>query len=266
MHRAILTQSSRNFWPSTYVQLRAIEHVGCKLPVVIYHPECDPPPACISERAKCLSTDKAIGEDASSFRQWHRSTILLNCGIREVFVLGSDVYPVRDPTPCFDDLTQPSIFVEEKPAIFWRDIPLGWQWEPIHYGLSEDTLHTTFTPQGDTILLDTLRCRKGIELANWFNRRGGYYFTFGCGDQTQWRAAWALLGWKQHCYSWEPVEWSRYTVFVHNGRDGLPLFVHRSACKFAAPGVFPNPLTRFDDLPMESEAFGFYADWLAFGT
>lgn len=260
MRRAIVTFTSRNYWQSTYVQLRALQHVGCWLPVVIYHPADDPPPHVLKHwpRVFTRTLDSSLIATAGEYIYWPRTRALLTCGIDEVLVLGADVYPVADPEPCFDDLR-----LHE--AVFWREIPQGSAFEPHIYGLPPEAAAETFTPQGDTLLLNLKECSKGVELTNWFNERGQYYFPFGLGDQTQWRAAWALLGWPQFSYASTPVDYSRHYVYVHQGRDGAtPLFVHRTGCKFATPGTFALEPRRFDDLPLENEAWGWQAEWRFF--
>lgn len=256
--RGIVTVTSPNYWPGTWVLLRMLQHVGCNLPVQIWYRANDGLPAAIADFTGVIP--KVI--DGDQYRQHQHTAALLECGWREILYIDSDAYPVADPTPCFADLADAG-----GGTITWQDHPDGDGFQPWLYGLPASTLPSTFTPQGGVKILDLVRAWRNVSLANWFCRNEDFYFPGQMGEQSQFRAAWELLGATPKRYSSGRVDSPHEGILVHQGRDGVtPLFIHRPGCKFAADGTFHKPALRYDDLPGESEAWGFFSEWADFGN
>lgn len=253
--RGIVTVTSPNYWPGTWILLRMLQHVGCMLPVQVWYRSNDGLPDRIAQFPGVIP--RIIY--GTEYRQHQHTDALLQCGWREVFYIDSDAYPVIDPEPCFDDLVD-----IDNGTITWQDHPDGDAFAPWLYGLPADTAKTTFTPQGGVKILDMVKAWRNVTLANWFCRNEEFYFPGQLGEQAQFRAAWALLGEAPKKYGPDRVAWNPSEPFylIHQWRDGItPFVIHRGSCKFAAPGVFHRPPIRANGLPMESESWRFFEEW-----
>lgn len=252
--QAVCTLTSPKYHPGTYVTLKMLRHVGYNGPVIVWHKRAEPLPKCITELAECRTVESVVPDCETEFKQWHRSAILLSNVVRKVFWMDADSYPVKPIDNCFADLKHCG-------CVFWQDVETGDPFDPAMYGLKDAN---SFTPQGGNLLFDlsNRNIYQGVALAHWFNVRERYYFPGLVGDQTQLRAAWALLGLPSFRYSQHPVQRTHDVVFLHQSPEGDPLIVHRTGAKFAEPGVFPlQPATRFDDLPLEDVAWGYFQEF-----
>lgn len=239
-----------------------LRHYGCHVPVELWFRESAGLPKCIRDLDGLILRhveDIAPGCTADSWADWYRTAAMLASSADQVLWFGSDAYPVQDVTRVFDDL-------DRHGNVFWREVPGGCRYTPSVYGLPESTRETTFTVQGDTMAVDLRRDFDTVSLTHWLNQRGpAYYFHFGWGDQTNFRAAWAILGKPQFSYSPHQCDNATYPhVYLHQGPDGTPMFVHRVGSKWPMPGKpspFPQPLVKFDGLPGEDVAFGYYQEF-----
>lgn len=242
--RTIYTLTSPRYWAGTYILVKMLRHYGCDVQVCVYTTEYDELPDAMRELRRTLffPSDHTGATVAKA-----RCDLLLNTQDRYVGYLGSDVYPVQNVTPCFEHLA-------DREAIFWEDIPDGDKFLPEQYGLDPAAKLSTFQPQGDSMFLDMEKCWPAVYLTRHLilqNSPGS------CGDQTQFRAAWALLGKKQFSYAGQPVDWKSVPhIFLHQSWDGSPLFVHRVGSKW--PPMFGSPLVFESKCPEENEAWHYY--------
>lgn len=263
--RAILTISNPDYNAGTYVQAKMLRRVGCATPLDVWHWR-DAPPAPFLRGLPGVNLrhlDELPGVTPATRFDEVRSLLFLHCGLAECLWLGADVYPVAPVDAIWPDLVAG--------AVWWREVPLGDKFLPGNYGLPEHTRTSTFQIQGDTILLDLANpaVYRAVGLTHWFTRfperfdRGGESH----GDQTQYRAAWAVLGLPQFAYTTDRVDWQSFPlVYLHQNRDGkTPLFVHRVGSKWPLPGRrrFNGDPVFHATMPMESAAWGFYREALA---
>lgn len=253
----VVTFTSTKYFPGTYVLIRMLRHFGYRGLIQVWERPSEPVPDILREQPGVEI--RQIIDTCEKHRLYHRTWALMNCGLKNVFLLGSDAYPVADITPCFDDLHHAG-------NVLWQDHTTG---DPIHpalYGLPESIKQTTFTPQGDTMLLDVSRMWKPLALTHWINCHDNYYFPWQIGDQTSWRVALEMTKTPIYRYSPDRVDASLQVVFVHQGRDGTsPLIVHRTGAKMAPDGVFPPnkslPPVEIDNLPFETTAWNYYDEY-----
>jgi hypothetical protein len=167
----------------------------------------------------------------------------------KVFWMGCDCYPVYNIDFAFDDCDE---------AIFWREVPAGQRFTPSGFGLPESARETSFQVQGDTMVLDLKKCRDAIELTHKFNSDPDHYFQFGFGDQSTFRAAWALKGMTQFSYSKDPVDWKTFPfVYLHQGRDGrTPMIIHRLGSKW--PMLFNQAPAYIASMPHERHVWNLF--------
>jgi hypothetical protein len=258
--RAYLTISNPDYNAGTYVLASMLRHVGANDPVHAWHWRDMPPAAYLRGLVELRHLDDIPGASPSMRIDALRSLLLLHCGLSQAFWLGSDVYPVADPTPCWGDATRWG-------AVWWREVPHGDRIVPANYGLPDHARHDTYQIQGDTILLDLSRPEvyRAVALTHWFNERPERFDRAGeaHGDQTQYRAAWALCGLRQHFYTLDRVDWTSWPlIYLHQGRDGrTPLFVHRVGAKWPTGGRRWNgPPVYHLGLPLEDVAWRYYRE------
>lgn len=257
--RAFVTMTSQRYFAGTYVLAKMLYHVGVADPLYVYYRPHDPPPARLGElpNVRLFDVSAIVPEQERWELQAVRTALFMRCGLARIFWLGSDCYPVTDPSYVFEDAANHW-------AVFWEDQPEGDRFEPAMYGLPEWARNATYQVQGDTVALDVAKAWKALALTHWFNVNGHHFYQHAWGDQTQLRAAWHLTGACRMKYAEGAVDWESFPgIFLHQGTDGAtPLIVHRVASKWHAGGSFSMPLTRDNRLPMESVAWGYYEDWL----
>lgn len=248
---AFVTVVTPEFNASAYVQAKMLRHVGCNVPLQMWYYNQAPIDIRLSQipgvSFHCIN-DKINPGRCQKYSHGVRTAILKVCGLRRAFLMDSDVYPVVDPTRVFDDSV---------PMLCWQDHTSGDKWHGEIYGLDCSTLHTTYTIQGGTVGINILDAWRVLNLADWFNEREAYYYPFGIWDQTQWRAACALFNVTPCRYSQNRVDASRSLIFVHDGPDGSPMFIHRTGNKF---WKF-SELKFYHDLPMEQVAHDYYKEY-----
>lgn len=258
--RGYVTMASRNYFAGTWVLARMLYRCGAADPLYVYCRPDDPPPPRLADLPNVELRDlSSVAPDYERQPPYvNRSALLLRCGLRLPFWLGSDCYPVADVSYVFDDATA-------RGAVFWQDQPEGDKFAPGMYGLSDEAAAETFQIQGDTLAVDVAKSWRALSVAHWLNYRGPVWFNQGSWfDQSHFRAAWKVCGVPQFKYAAGAVDWQTVPgVFLHQGRDGTtPAIIHRVASKWHPGGVFSMQLARDERLPMEAEAWGYYEEWL----
>lgn len=243
--RAIVTLTSRRYWPGTYVLAKMLRHYGCEVPLHVYTTEIDDLP---NEMRSLRRTIFYPSDHDLASAGKKRALVMAGRPERYQFYLGSDTYPVKNLDVCFDD-------VVGHDCLLWEDIPDGDRFIPEHYGFPPEVKLSTFQPQGDTMLFDMNICREALLWAahNIDNNAPGG----SCGDQTTYRAAWYKFGLEQYRYGTGPVDWTSVEqVFLHKDAGGQTLIVHRVGSKW--PLTFGSPLTFNRNIPEEPEAWHYY--------
>lgn len=245
----VITLTSPDYWVGTRVLIKMLRHTGCKLPVEVWYQ---------GDKPRIDDCDlREITPHGHPIYSLHIRA-MLDSQFSRLFYIGSDAYPVVDLTPMFGDLEYPG-------AIFWREQPNGQAFDPVVYGLPDGTKRTTWNVQGDTKLIDMKQCREAVRTAYHFAINPGIYGPGNFGDQSHFRAAWALHRLPQASYSGNCIDWTAFPfIYLHQGRDGEIAIVHRVGSKWAGkdPTVFAKPMTFHRNLPLEEMAFKYYADSL----
>lgn len=225
MNRAIVTMTSEQYFPGTYILAKMLQLTGCKYPLRVYYE------GRLPEKIAELENVEA--------REWtrldpihvERTKVLLELDYYcdQIMYLGSDCYPVADVSPCFDELDD---------ALFWEDAPTG-----------QDPTIPGYAVQGDAMLFDLKKCRVALALTHTLNRYTDRP------DQQNFAIAWNALGIKQKGYG--PVDLRVPHVFLHM-REGKPLIVHRVGSKW--PRLFIRPPVYVPELPCEAAAWSFFRE------
>jgi Mannosyltransferase putative/Methyltransferase domain len=262
----VMVGGGERFFPSLYVSIRALRHVGCRLPIQVWY---------LGRRKEMPARNKALLAgydvqfvDGDQVRRRHPARCLdgwelkvfaaLNSPFEELLFLDADCYPCRNPAFLFerDDY-------RARGAVFWADIhavdpQLRWA----AYGVP-DPRRLGSIESGQFVLHKRLSWQP-LNLAWYYNDHSDFYYRYGYGDKHTFEAAWARCA--RPFVMWQPVANWVQVAYVHAGPDRRPLFVHRCCDKFR----FDNhcyTTTQCDSLPLfcstlplERECWGWLAE------
>jgi hypothetical protein len=251
---------------SAYVTCRMLHHVGWRHPIQVWHRGEGEPVSDLVRRLPGVEVVDAEAHHARAARRmlggWESKLFaVINSPFEEVLFLDADCYPLFDPDECFRPEHNPHGIVT------WPDGP--WGDGAVHwpsYGLTPDGWTGL---SGGNYVLDKRRAWRVLHLAAHYDDHSDYYYwpssigveVGGFGDQDQMRAALRKLGAPSHRYGDRPV--FDHQSFLQAGPHGRPLFVHRFANKFGAPGQFSMPPAWHPGgLPMEATAWRYFLEWL----
>lgn len=262
--RGIVIAGGAAYFPSVYVTVRAIRHVGCVLPIQVWYlGRNDELP---SDRRALLARYGVECIDADVIRT-HRPCRILNgwelkvyavlhSRFEEVLWLDADCYPASDPTVLFDEPRY-----RAAGAVFWPDIPNapGPNWPA--FGVTAPRRAQIETGQ---FLVNKRACWRPLRLAWWYCDHSDWSFMHGYGDKGALEVAWPACGYGHARYS-DHVRWFNHS-YLHFGPDGAVLLVHRCRDKFRFADVgYMTPQSfatnRFEpSLPLEAECFSWLGE------
>lgn len=265
--RGVVIAAGGHYWPSAYVTVRVLRHLGCTLPIQVWHRAAETDPWYLSELAtfgaECVNADAhpamAARRRMGGFEL--KLFAVLNSPFEEVLFLDADCYPVRDPAFLFEEPRYRTVG-----AVFWPNTPTtdGWtHWR--FFGVEPTGIPPVEAGQ---YVVSKRRAWEPLRLAEWYDDHsdwcyGGAPPKFGDhGDMGSNRVAWAQLRRSPVFYAAGNF-WRQPFAYVHVGPDGkAPLFVHRCQSKFSLGGeTFPTTTQKGTNLraglPGEAVAFGF---------
>lgn len=268
--RGIVIAGGGAYWPSVYVTVRMIRHLGCDLPIQVWYlgskGEHDDRYVSILDQlgAECIDADahpaRASRRIVNGFEV--KLFAVLNSPFREVLYLDADCYPCVDPSPLFDE---PGF--RSTGAVYWPDMPKtnGWtHWD--FWGVEPFGQECGW--EVGQYLVDKVSGWKPLKLAEWYDDHSDWCYGAGIwsdhGDKGPHRVAWAAHRMPVTFYNTRAV-WSGI-AFLQPGPDGKsPAFVHRCRSKFTVAGhafstTPQNGTNLLAGFPMENEAFRFLDD------
>ena len=262
----VIAGGGERYFPSLYVVIRALRHVGCRLPIQVWYlGRHDEMPAARRELlaahgVECIDADEVRRTyPARRLGGWELKVFAaLHSPFEEVLFLDADCYPCRNPEFLFDLADY-----RDRGAVFWPDtatIDLRLKWAA--FGVS-DPCRPGSVESGQFVLHKRPSWRP-LNLAWFYNDQSDYYYRYCYGDKHTFEVAWACCG--QPFVMWSPLARWEGVAYLHHGPDGRPLFVHRCADKFRfdrqvyitrqnhqAPTFHPG-------LPLERECWGWMAE------
>jgi hypothetical protein len=260
----VLAGGGNRYFPSLYVTIRALRHVGCSLPVQVWYlgREGEMPGGHrrLLARWGVECVDATAGHPGRLYRilnGWQLKVFALaHCPFEEALLLDADCYPVRDPSLLFED---PGY--RGAGAVFWPDLPTGAavDWRP--FGVPPSP---RVTIDSAAVLVNKRLCWRPLQLAWWYNDHSDWSYAHGYGDKHTFEVAWQRCQVPSVMYT-EVADWAVHS-FRHVGPDGRPLFVHRCRDKFRfgpAPFVTDQNFEAnhyLPSLPLEAECFAWLAD------
>lgn len=254
--RGIVVVGGGRYFASAYVTIRVLRHVGCRLPIELWHlsgeidetmRELVEPWDVVCRDAEEHPTDWPFPFLDHWWRGWQlKAFALLYSSFREVLLLDADSYPVRDPADLFDWTGY-----RELGAAFWPDP------EPHnrHHGFDPSpilgvAMMPDLATESGQLLVDKEACWRELNLAAFYNARADFIYRLLYGDKDTFPLAWARLG-RTFARPWPTCGYEHPSLLQRDPR-GRVLFQHRVSDKFRISG------TRFDSSTWLRGANAFY--------
>lgn len=228
--RGVVIVGGGKYSACAYVTIRVLRHVGCTLPIELWHLGEETPPV-EQYGVKCVDATvireslKGTANELLRLSGWELKVFAVrNSSFREVLYLDADSYPVRDPTFLFDEPKY-----SEHGSIFWADQFL--------MDLKKEVWDTVGVPylkepdfESGQFVVDKLRCWKALCLTHWMNQRSNYYYDLFWGDKSTFHLCWRAL---KMNYGMPYKRWVNCGgTMVQHDFQGRALFNHRNRDKF----------------------------------
>jgi hypothetical protein len=263
--RGIVMAGGGKYWVSSYVSAMMARDV-CHLPIQVWY---------LGDRGEGdLRFQTALAEhgieciDADKVRREHPHRILngfelklfssLYSPFEEVLYLDADNYPIHDPSMLFDDRQY-----QKSGGIFWPDLPMTNKWTNwSRAGVAKYGPDCGW--ETGQFVLHKRKAWPIIQLSRWFDEHSDFYYHCDYGDKGSHRLAWAKYRVAPAMFRLTP-KWHS-TVFIQDGPDVQPLFIHRCRNKFSPAGSrFYTPQThgtavKMPSLPREDRAWDLFAE------
>lgn len=217
----------------TWVCLRALRHVGCTLPIEIWHlggREYNPAFDSLCQQFGAVHVDASqvkLAYPHAHLAGWELKPYAITWSrFAEVLLLDADNVPVVDPEFLFDTLQY-----QQAGAIFWPDYaarrykPSESVWKV--FGVPYDGRTEFETGQ---VLVDKRRGWQALQLANWYSERSPFYFRFVLGDTGIFKHAWGVSE-TQHYVIPKGIH-SLNGCMCQHAPDGRRIFQHRNFRKW----------------------------------
>jgi len=248
--KGIVIGGGGSYFPSAYVTVRVLRHVGCRLPIELWHldGEMDKQSEGILRRfgVVCVNADMIARDKPFRFLNGHwwkgwqlKPYAIAHSRFQEVLYLDADCYPTRNPTGLFSCRAY-----RAHGAVFWPDIAassflLGRGIGKVFGGRPDGPSF-----ESGQMLINKKSCWRELQLALWYNSHADYVYRHVWGDKDTYNIAWHLLG-RKYGMLYPKAGWDRHTILQYDSR-GKVLFQHRCRDKFRLNASYfpsnPQPL------------------------
>lgn len=233
----VLAASGIRYVACAWVCLRMLRHLGCQLPVELWHRGEHEWSARLSEifaahGVRVVDTSEVLRRHPADIE--HRYALkpyaIVHSAFREALWLDADQVPVRNPEFLFD-----SPEYQATGAVFWPDYE---RFKPEHpmWRLTGVPYRDEPEVQAGEILVDKVRCWRPLRLSLWFNEHHRLFYRYLIGDKDTYRFAWHKLG-ERYAMPPFPIHRLEGTMCQHDF-EGRRLFQHRNTRKWKLHG--PN--------------------------
>jgi len=271
----VVVGGGEKYLPGTYVLLRMLRHLGCTLPIEVWHLGLKEMPVEWGSRlaqyvghggairdayrvADALEQEGRITRAspgmpvAATLYGWESKLFALQWSrFEEVLLLDADNMPVRDPAFLFDEPEY-----QRHGAVFWPDYHANWpeervMWYAVHadtwraFGIPESEYRVDREHETGQILVDKRRCWNALTLTNWYMQNGrNFYFKFQLGDKDVPHMAWRKL---RQEFALAPAlnQIDDLGGLAQTDFQGNRLFQHRIMAKFVLPANANRRSTSF---------------------
>ncbi|WP_020472921.1 hypothetical protein [Zavarzinella formosa] len=268
--RGIVIVGGGAYFPSAYVTIRVLRHVGCRLPIQLWHFAGEMTDAMREvlkpHDVECVNADELTARHPFRFLKDHwwkgwqlKPYAIMHSSFREVFFLDADCYPTRDPAFMFD---WPPY--RERGATFWPDLATSEHLLPSDRWGVFGTKPGWLPLESGQLMVNKETCWREMRLALWYNERADYVYHLLYGDKDTFNIAWRRLG-TYYAMTQPRPGWDLHT-YLHYGPDGEVLLQHRTRDKFKLDdqsfSSAPTPQqaganVRHHRLKLEDVCFGF---------
>jgi len=231
----VICAGGLNYFPCAWVALRMLRHLGCSLPIELWHLGRD---EITSEMVDLVAPFGASCVDALALRAqlpvrrlggWElKPYAILSTCFEEVLLLDADNVPIVDP----EFLFEVSPYVETG-AIFWPDYarfrPDRSVWEVFGVPYRDEPEF-----ESGQVVVNKHRCWAPLQLAMHYNEHSEYYYRHVHGDKDTYHMAWRYL---QQPYAMPPyaIRSLGGCVMCQHDFGGRIIFQHRNLAKWRLP-------------------------------
>jgi hypothetical protein len=230
--RGIVIVGGGKYFESAYVTARVVRHVGCQLPIQIWHLPGEVDQVQLDSFSTIPDVELVCAGEVAKEHQmrvvggWQlKSYSMIHCPFREVLFLDADAYPTRNPEFLFDDER-----FKTAGAIFWPDNKVDDLKPDTWVALGLDPRDEPAFESGQ-MLVDTVRHWREMSLAEWMNQFSDFYYQWMYGDKDTFHLAFRIFGTKYEMPKPRP-SWVAHT-YQHADLDGELIFQHRCRDKFS---------------------------------
>jgi ADP-heptose:LPS heptosyltransferase len=227
----VVCGGGEKYFPCAYICIRMLRHVGCKLPIELWHLDSSEIPEHFKRLVE-LHNVRTV--DASIVQRRHpvrsmtgwvlKPYAILHSDFQEVMLIDADNVAVRDPAYLFD-----APEYRAAGAAFWPDFsrlaPDRAIWRICRVGYRDE--HEFETGQ---LLVDKPRTWLPLQLTLHLNQHHTFYYDYVYGDKDLFHMAWRILN-RDYAMPPYPLEPLEGTMCQHDFQ-GRRVFQHRNMLKW----------------------------------
>jgi hypothetical protein len=232
--RGVVMVGGGSYFPSAYVSIRVLRHIGCSLPLQLWHLDgemTEPMRELVRPfGVECVNADAVAQDHPFRFLDGHwwkgwqlKSYAIAHSPFEEVLLLDADCYPTRDPGFLF---SWPPY--QEHGAIFWPDREASHLTDEHWRILGIEPCGVSF--ESGQLVVNKRLCWRELQLALWYNAHADYVYQHLWGDKDTFNVAWRQLG-RSYAMPRHSCSWDVHTILQFDP-DGAVLFQHRCRDKF----------------------------------
>jgi len=250
----VICGGGTKYFPCVYVLVRLLRHLGCPLPIEVWHLGREEMSLAMRTLLAALGAQCI---DAQAMRRVHparrlagwelKCYALLHCRFAEALLLDADNCPVRDPSFLFETSEY-----RRSGALFWPDFGRFGRkqavWEAAGIAFRDEPEF-----ESGQIVVDKRRCWKALEVAMHLNEYSDWWYRVIHGDKDTFHLAWRKIG-QEYAMPPHPVR-ALDGVMLQFDFAGDLLFQHRNFGKWTLHGN-----RRIPGFQLEKECLGFIAE------
>ena len=231
----VICGGGEKYLPSVYVLVRLLRHLGCGLPIEVWHLGRREMPAGMQG---LLAEHGVVCVDGSAVRRVHparrlagwelKCYAILHSSFQEVLLLDADNCPVRDPEFLFDTREY-----GETGALFWPDVTRFAEGQAV-WVASGIAYREEPEFESGQIVVDKSRCWRALSVAMHLNEHSDWWYRVIHGDKDTFHVAWRKIG-QDYAMPAEPVGALEATMLQYDFAGRL-LFQHRNFAKWRMEG------------------------------
>jgi len=197
--QGIVVTGGGKYFVSAYVTIRVIRHVGCTLPIELWHLDGemdDEMIEMVGEHGGTCHNASELARGTGYFldhwwKGWQlKAFALLHSSFREVLMLDADSYPVKDPSFVFDWLPY-----KETGAIIWPDVGSSARlFPPLAARVLGVPQFTEGAAESGQLVANKEQTWQALNLAKHFNADADYTYHIVYGDKDTFPAAMHRIG------------------------------------------------------------------------